>query len=608
MEMIRVCKRKAGRVAVCICIALSLFSSTVSAAGALPDGYWTVERSREILDKTLTVRLGADLADLTPGERQAVRLMIEAGGHLQRIYEDSLHPQALQSIEALKRLDVTSGNGAAVTNLLTLYRLFEGPIATTPDNERLPFLPVGQFSPNRNVYPQHMTQAQLRQLVDAGGPFAKGVLAERTVVRATTADSLDRDLETLRRYPVLDAVHRGLGDRLQRLRRDLSAAPAYAIPQSVRWPEETTAASALLSRAADAVEPDDGEFARYLRNRARDLLSDDYESGDAAWVTGRFRRLNAQIGSYETYDDKLFGAKAFMSLSILKRNVAASERLQKAIGGLQAIEESLPYRPHRQVRAEVPVGVYEVIADFGQSRGSNTATILPNDPLYTARYGRTILLRENVLRNEALFANRKAAWDAAVEPGFVADLQVNGEFNYTLWHEIGHYLGPDRDPQGRSLDEALGPMADSYEEMKADLVALHAVPGLRQSGYYRAGDMRAVYAAGIRRVLQKVKPRRDQPYQTMELMQFNWFLANGLLRFDPEGGRLSIDYERYPQVVDGLLAEVLAIQQAGDQPRAAAFMDRWTEWRADLHEVLGQRMRDRAPYRYVLMQYEAIGD
>ena len=57
--------------------------------------------------------------------------------------------------------------------------------------------------------------------------------------------------------------------------------------------------------AADAVEADDAEFAGYLRNRGRDLLSNDYESGDAAWVTGRFGRLNAQIGTYETYDDAL---------------------------------------------------------------------------------------------------------------------------------------------------------------------------------------------------------------------------------------------------------------------------------------------------------------
>ena len=36
---------------------------------------------------------------------------------------------------------------------------------------------------------------------------------------------------------------------------------------------------------------------------------------------------------------------------------------------------------------ELPTGVYEVIADFGQSRGTNTATILPNEAYIARRYG-----------------------------------------------------------------------------------------------------------------------------------------------------------------------------------------------------------------------------
>ena len=589
-------------------VALLCVAGIGAAESGLPNGYWPSARSRAILDKAQTVHLAPDLADLTPGERIAVDKMIEAGGQLQRIYEDSLHPQALAASEDLLKLDAASGNSAATRELLDLYRLFQGPIATTLDNERLPFLPVAPYSPNRNVYPPGMSREDLQRLVDKGGPGAGDFLAERTVVRAATPANLDRDLGVLREYPVVDALHPGLGERLRALRAMAPAGQLYAIPQSVRWPGELTAASRLLSDAAAAVEADDAEFARYLRNRSRDLLSDDYESGDAAWVTGHFGRLNAQIGSYETYDDALFGAKAFMSLSVLKRNVEASERLQKAVGGLQAIEDGLPYQPHRRVRAEVPIGVYEVIADFGQARGANTATILPNDPLFTRRYGRTILLRENVLRNDALFANSKAAWDAVVAPQFAGDLALDGDLQRTLWHEIGHYLGPDHDQIGRTLDQALGAMADSYEEMKSDLVALHAVPELRRSGYYDDAGVHSVYAGGIRRVLQKVKPRRDQPYQTMQLMQFNWFLANGLLSFDGKTGRLAIDYERYPQVVDSLLTQVLAIQQAGDKARAAAFMDQWTEWRPDVHEVIARRMRDSARYRYVLMRYGALGD
>ena len=36
----------------------------------------------------------------------------------------------------------------------------------------------------------------------------------------------------------------------------------------------------------------------------------------AAWVTGRFGKLNALIGSYETYDDELYATKAFYAIYV----------------------------------------------------------------------------------------------------------------------------------------------------------------------------------------------------------------------------------------------------------------------------------------------------
>ena len=74
-----------------------------------------------------------------------------------------------------------------------------------------------------------------------------------------------------------------------------------------------------------------------------------------------------------------------------------------------------------------------------------------------------------------------------------------------------------------------------------------------KAGYYDGASLRSIYASGILRTLQTVKPRRDQPYRTMELMQFNWFLEHGLIAFDPQGGVLSIHYEHYPEVVTSLL-------------------------------------------------------
>ncbi len=62
---------------------------------------------------------------------------------------------------------------------------------------------------------------------------------------------------------------------------------------------ETMQIHGHLQAAAEAVRADDAEFADYLRARARDLLADDYEAGDAgSRVTARFKRLNAQVGAY----------------------------------------------------------------------------------------------------------------------------------------------------------------------------------------------------------------------------------------------------------------------------------------------------------------------
>jgi hypothetical protein len=196
----------------------------------------------------------------------------------------------------------------------------------------------------------------------------------------------------------------------------------YAVPYSVAYADQLIKAHGLLNEAADALQKDDEEFARFLRNRARDLLTDDYESGDAAWVTGHFKNLNAQIGSYESYDDELYGVKSFFAFSLLLTRQQETTALRQAMKGLQGLEDSLPYDHHKKIREDIPVGVYDVIADFGQARGGNTATILPNESYLARRYGRTILLRANIMRDTSIFGSSENTLAAAIGPEQAKDL------------------------------------------------------------------------------------------------------------------------------------------------------------------------------------------
>jgi hypothetical protein len=126
---------------------------------------------------------------------------------------------------------------------------------------------------------------------------------------------------------------------------------------------------------------------------------------------------------------------------------------------------------------------------------------------------------------------------------------------------------------------------------------------LRRRDYYTADQLRAVYASGVLRMLQNNKPRREQPYNMMQLMQWNWFLDRGVLKYD--GGRLSIDYTRYHDAVRDLLKEVIALQEAGDQRAAEAFIARWGKWDENLHGKVAANIRAQQRYRFRLFTYAA---
>lgn len=571
----------------------------------IPDGYWPDSKVSQVLERTQRITLAPDLGALSPEEQAALPYLLAAGDIMNMLYERQLHAEAEISLVALQDLHKASGESAATQNLLDLYYLSKGPIATTLDNERLPFLPVAPFSPARNVYPAGLSRETLDHFLAANGNESERILGERTIVRIA-ADAAG-DLAKLDLYPEVSALHSGLRESLATIAE--TAEPAYyAIPYALAYAEELRTARASLDKAADILDAESRDFAQYLRARSRDFLSSDYEAGDAAWVTGKFAGLNLQMGSYETYDDGFYGVKAFYGASVLARDHDRSARLESAMQHLQDIENSLPYEAHKRVRSDIPVGVYNVIADFGQARGANTATILPNDADHTRKYGRTILLRYNILANEEIFASNKARFTAATAPEFHDDLNLDGRFNRTLWHEVGHYLGVDKTSDGRNLDIALNELSSLFEELKSDLVSLYAAPMLKELGYYDDKSLRAVYADGILRTLNQVRPRRLQPYQTMQLMQFNYFMSKGLLRYDKMHKVLVIDYERYPEVVSSLLAEVLEIQRAGNFQRASDFVDKWSSWRAVPHQALAKRLTNQSSHSRTLVRYAVLED
>ena len=169
---------------------------------AAPAG-WTSAQSKEILAKTEEIRLAPNISHLTAAEKTAVAKLIEVGNIFQDLYETQRHPQALAA-----RAKLAKGSDEE-----KLYRLSQGPIVTTLDNKRVPFVDVAEPPPGKNVYPLDLTSDEYEKFI-AAHPDRKAELTHlRSVVRRADADSLKRDLATLNANPALDVLHPGLKAR-----------------------------------------------------------------------------------------------------------------------------------------------------------------------------------------------------------------------------------------------------------------------------------------------------------------------------------------------------------------------------------------------------------
>jgi len=278
-----------------VIVAFVIACVAATAAAELPEGYWTVEDSQPLLDATLRVELNPDLAELSDAELRALQALLAAGHVMQSLYEAQLHKDAASARADLDALHASGDDRAATRNLLDLYYLYKGPIGTTLENERLAFVPVSGEQAGKNVYPFGLEREEIDAWLVANPGANDEILAVRNVVRRTTAENVAADLERLANYPAIDALHPGLRRQLESL--GTFGNDFYAVPYALAYAPELQTVSGHLNAAAGYLDQEAPDFAAYLRNRGRDFLTGNYESGDASWVSGDFAGLNIQIGT-----------------------------------------------------------------------------------------------------------------------------------------------------------------------------------------------------------------------------------------------------------------------------------------------------------------------
>ncbi len=334
-------------------------------------------------------------------------------------------------------------------------------------------------------------------------------------------------------------------------------------------------ASNLLIKASELSE-DEG-FRKYLKLRAKALLTDNYYESDVAWMTMKDNLIDFVVGPIENYEDQLLNYKAAHESFILIKDLEWSERISSLAALLPELQKDLPVEP--RFKTEVPGGdsdlnVYEVVYYAGDcNAGSKTIAInLPNDPEVRANYGSRKLQLKNSIRYkfEKILIPISNVLIAEDQRKYI---DFNAFFENTMFHEVAHGLGLDYTINGKgSVREALREAYSPIEEGKADILGLYIVTKLAEMGELGEKDLMTNYVTFMASIFRSVRFGASSAHGKANMMRFYYFSEKEAFTRDAESGQYQVNFEKMKIAMEDLTKEIISIQGLGDYERAQTFI------------------------------------
>ena len=502
-------------------------SNDTSSSAAEPAVEAPVPKTGNLADKYAPVKLTADLSKLTDKEREMVGVLIEAAAEMDSVFWQQAYGDKDALLGSLK--DPAQRRMAELS-----YGPWDRLAGNQPFVEGTPPKPAGA-----GFYPADVTKAEIERYIAAHPDQADAIKSLYTVVRRTEGKALE------------------------------------AVPYSVAFADATKAAADKLEVAATLAE--EPGLKRYLELRAKALRTDDYRDSDLAWMDMKDNRIDVVIGPIETYEDQLFGYKAAHEAYVLIKDMQWSKRLSKYTKLLPDLQRGLPVPD--AYKKETPgsdsdLNAYDVVYYAGDcNAGSKTIAInLPNDETVQLEKGTRRLQLKNAI---------KAKFEKILVPiagALIAEDQIKhitfaAFFDNIMFHEVAHGLGIKNTIDGKgTVREALKELSSSVEEGKADILGLHMIAKLYESGELTEGTLEDRYVTFMAGIFRSVRFGASSAHGRANMLRFNFFEKMGAFKRDPETGRYRVDLEKIGAATAALTQKILTLQGDGDYDGTKALM------------------------------------
>lgn len=365
-----------------------------------------------------------------------------------------------------------------------------------------------------------------------------------------------------------------------------------AIPYHEAYQDQVKRLSDLLALASRA-EPHPG-FRRFLAQRAKDLLTDDYFKSESLWVGLTNNPIDLVIGPIEVYVDQLMGLKAAYEAIVLGHDFEESIKIQHFQNELPALCKSLEAEIGKSLEVEdsrVKLSIANLIYASGDARRAIPATAfnLPNDERVLEEIGSRQVILKNVLEAKFHFVMWPIFNHLLESSPISKETAFRNFFNHTLFHEIAHSIGPHRINQNGELttvNRALQQYYSVLEEAKADTLA--ACLMLKISSGSGSQAFLETYISGF---LRSIRFGLANAHGGSNAIQFNFLVKEGAMTVDNEAVGIVINYPRAHKAILKLATEIISIEERGDFEKAKRFVSKYCTTYNDLNSLV-HKVRD----------------
>lgn len=502
------------------------------------------------------VSLGVPPASIPADLMPMLGPLREAADTIDRIYWEQVSP------EGRAMLDVLSASGKKEAQALARFLQIQyGPWDAYADDA--PFIGSAHRPLGANFYPRDVSRRELDARVDGDPAVLERVWSPYTVV--------------VRHNGTLDGVPyaQAYGDLLKRAATSLvEAADAYK-----------------CSGAACPCAP----FADFLRARAASLLSDDYRKSEVLWLFARDCPIDAAIGPYEFYEDRLLGLKTAFEAIVYWRDSAETEHYAKVGDRLEALVKALPMSDAVRQRflavRPSPITVGDVLYTAGGARAGFQirAFLLPNDEeIQRTRGTKNVILRNVVRAKFEKLATRVAR--RVLTDDLAKKVEFDTYFDFLVAWQLAHAVVPEPlEGAGGITTDVRFQLRGRYayiEQVKGEVVALLNQFALVDAGVFHAAGDDAVIATYLAGLFDGIRLAGGTPQTMARTIVYNWLARAWAVRYDPGARRFEVNPSALRPAVRGLAAEALEILGRGDYDGAGRLIVQFGIMPGEMREKL----------------------